>query len=62
MKHLYTNLQFLLTEIYKIRNSYVPQIMHHLFQFRENTFSGRNFRELAIHNKKTANYGLETVS
>ena len=36
--------------------------MHHLFQFRENTFNLRSFRELATHNKKTSNYGLETVS
>ena len=36
--------------------------MHHLFQFRENTFNWRNLREFATHNKKTSNYGLETVS
>ena len=56
------NLQFLMTEIYKIKNNYAPPIMHHLFQFRENTFNLRNFRELATHNKKTSNYGRETVS
>ena len=33
-----TNLQFLMTEIYKIKNSLAPPIMHHLFQFRESTF------------------------
>ena len=36
--------------------------MHHLFQFPENTFSLRNFRELVIHNEKISNYGLKTVS
>ena len=36
--------------------------MHHLFQFRENPFSLRNFRELAAHNKRTSNYRLETMS
>ena len=51
-----------MTEIYKIKNNYAPPIMHHLFQFRENTFNLRNFREIATHNKKTSNYGLETVS
>ena len=56
------NLQFLMTEMYKIKNNYAPPIMHHLFQFRENTFNLRNFRELATHNKKTSNYRLETVS
>ena len=56
------NLQFFMKEIYKIKNNYAPPIMHHLFQFRENTFNLRNFREIATHNKKTSNYGLETVS
>ena len=56
------NLQFLITEINKSKNKYAPPIMHHLFQFRQNTFSLRNFRELATHTKKTSNYGLETVS
>ena len=51
-----------MTEIYKIKNNHAPPIMHHLFQFRENTFSLTNFRELAPHNKKTSNYGLGTVS
>ena len=55
-------LQFLMTEIYKIKNNYTLPTTHHLFQFRENTFKLRNFRELATHNKKTSNYGLETVS
>ena len=40
------NVQFLMTEIYKVKNNYAPPIMHHLFQFRENTFSLRNFREI----------------
>ena len=51
------NLQFLMAEIYKIKNNYAPLIMHHLFQFRENTFNLINFREIATHNKKTSNYG-----
>ena len=41
------NVQFLMTEIYKVKNNYAPPIMDHLFQFRENTFSLRNFREIA---------------
>ena len=47
------NLQFLMTEIYKVKNNCAPPIMHHLFQFRENTFNLRNFREIATHNKIT---------
>ena len=56
------NLQFLIGEIYKIKNNYAPPIMHYLFQCRENCFNLRNFRALATLNKKTSNYGLETVS
>ena len=51
-----------MTEIYKIKNNYAPPIMYHLFQFRENTFNSRNFRELPTQNKKISNYELETVS
>ena len=51
-----------MTDIYNIKNNFALPIMHHLFQFRENTFNLRNFRELATHNKKTSNYGVETVS
>ena len=37
------NMQFLMTEIYKIKNNYAAPIMYHLFQFCENTFNLRNF-------------------
>ena len=51
-----------MTEIYKFKNNYAPLIMHHLFQLLENTFNLiRNFRDLATHDKKTSNYGLEIV-
>ena len=40
------NLQFLMTEIYKIKNNYAPPIMHHLFQFRENTFNLKQFKTI----------------
>ena len=33
------NLQFLMMEIYKIKNNCAPPIMYHLFRFRENTFN-----------------------
>ena len=63
MKHLYTkqNLQFLMTKIYKTKNNLALAIMHHLFQFCENIFNLKNFRKLVTQNKKTSNYGLETV-
>ena len=47
-----------MAEIYKIKNNYASPIMHHLFQLHENTFNLKNFRELAILNKKTSNYEL----
>ena len=56
------NQQFLMTEIYKVKSNYTPPIVHHLFQFCENTFNLGNFRECVTHNKKTSNYGLEYVS
>ena len=42
MKHTYQKtkktqktLQFLMTEIYKIKNNHAPPIMYHLVEFRE---------------------------
>lgn len=51
-----------MTEIYNTKYNLAPPIMHHLRQFRENTFNLINFREPVNHNKKTSNYGLETLS
>ena len=51
---LQRNLQFLMTEIYKIKDNYAPPIMQQLFQFRENTFHLRKITELVTHNKKTS--------
>ena len=56
-----------MTEIYKVKTNPAPPILHHFFQFNENNlikklnFNLRNFRELLTHDKKTSNYGLETV-
>ena len=51
---LQRNLQFLMTEIYKIKDNYAPPIMQQLFQFRENTFHLRKITELVTHYKKTS--------
>ena len=51
-----------MTEICKNINNHAPPIMPHSFQFLENTFNLRNFSQLVTDNKKTSNYGLETVS
>ena len=56
-----------MTEIDKIKTSHAPPIMHHLFQFRENTLikkfnlNLRNFRQLLTHDKKTSNYGYKNA-
>ena len=56
-----------MTEIYEIKTNPAPPILHHLFQFHETTsikkfnLNLRNFREPLTHDKKTSNYGLETV-
>ena len=53
-----------MTEIYKIKTNPAPPILHHLFQFHENTvikkfnLNLRNFRELLTHDKKASNYKL----
>lgn len=49
-------------EIYDTKHNLAPPIIHNLCQFRENTFNLINFREPVKHNKKTSNYGRETLS
>ena len=41
-----------MTKICKVKKNYSLPIMHSSFQFRENIFNLRNFREIATHNKK----------
>ena len=48
------NLQFLMTEIYKIKNNLAPPIMHQLLQFHESPCNLRNIKELVTYNKKTS--------
>ena len=56
-----------MTGISKTKTNPAPPVLHHLFQFHENTLikkfnlSLRNFREPLTHDKKTSNYVLETV-
>ena len=56
------NLQFLMTEIYKIVNVIAPTIMNSLFMFRLNQHNLRNFQELSTEKRNTVNYGLEKVT
>ena len=56
------DLQFLMTEIYKIVNGIAPPITNSLFTFRLNQHNLRNFRRTLDRKKNAVNYGLETVT
>ena len=50
-----------MTEEYKVVNGVAPLLMNHLFRLHCNTHSIRNFLEFFTENRKTVNYGTETV-
>ena len=56
------NLQVLMTEVYKIVNGIAPLIMSSLFDFRTNIHNIRNFQKIFTENRKTVEYGIETVT
>ena len=51
-----------MTETYKIINSLYPPINENFFTLRENTLNVRSFQEISNENRKTVNYGIETIS
>ena len=51
-----------MTEVYKTVNSIAPPIMNSLLQFRYNTNHIRSFQEIYTENRKTVEYGTETVT
>ena len=51
-----------MTEVYKIKNGYTPQIMDDIFMFRENTHNLRNFQIKLNKSKETVRCGSETIS
>ena len=57
-----TNLQVLITEIYKIINGIAPPIINFLFTFRLNQHHLRNFQELSTEKRNAVNYCFETVT
>ena len=57
-----TNLQALMTEIYKIVNGVAPSIMNFLFEFRSNKFNIRNSEVLSTDFRRIAKYGIETIT
>ena len=56
-----SNLQVLMTEIYKIINDIAPPIMSSLFEVRENAHNTRYFQVLSNESRGTLNYVLETM-
>ena len=53
----HTNIQTLMAEIYKVKNSLNPPIMDFMFERRNNTYTLRNFQEFVTKRKKTAKNG-----
>ena len=60
---LIKNLQYLATEIFKVKNDLCPEIMKEIFIFHENrTYNLRSGNHLTRRNIRTTHYGIETIS
>ena len=57
------NLQYLATEIFKVKNDLCPEIMKEIFIFHENPiYNLRSGNHLTRRNIRTTHYGIETIS
>ena len=56
------NIQVLMIEVFKIKNSLAPPIMDSALTKRENVYNVRNFQEFKTERKRTINYGIESFS
>ena len=57
------NLQYLATEVFKVKNDNSPEIMKEIFDFQENeTCNLRSGIHLARRTVRTTQYGIESVS
>ena len=57
------NLQYLATEIFKVKNDLCPEIMKEIFIFHENpTYNLRSGNHLTRRNIRKTHYGIETIS
>ena len=57
------NLQYLATEILKVKNDLCPEIMTEIFIFHKNpTYNLRSGNHLALMNIRTTQYGIEKIS
>ena len=60
---LMKNLQYLATEIFKVKNGLSPIIMNEVFNFQENeSYNLRSGIHLASTNMHTAHFGTDTIS
>ena len=56
------NLQYLATELFKVKNGLSPEIMNKIFVFPEKWYNLRSGNHLARKNIRTTQYGIESVS
>ena len=57
------HLQYLATEIFKVKNDFCPEIMKEIFIFHENPpYNLRIGKHLTRRNIRTTHYGIETIS
>ena len=57
------NLQYLATEIYKVKNSLFPEIMKEVFIFQENeNYNLRSDTSITNRNIHTAHFGTGTIT
>ena len=56
------NIQTLLIKIFKIKKRFSPPIMESILKGRNNNYNVRNVQEFEAERKRTAYFGLETIS
>ena len=57
------NLQYLATELFKVKNGLSPEIMNEIFVFQESeTYNSRSGNHLARKNIRTTQYGIESIA
>ena len=55
------NLQYLMTEMYKIKNGLNPAFMREIFCQQESQYNLRNSNDFSLPRIKTVTYGSETI-
>ena len=56
------NLQYLATEIFKVRNGLGPEIMKDIFQFIDKPYNLRNNSIIQRHQNRTVYFGTESIT